>query len=53
MINSEPTINIESEIDNKKSDEQMRQIVESIEAESYVDDFKIEEDKVIEAHDRS
>ena len=39
MINSEPTINIESEIDNKKSDEQMHQIIESIETENYVDNL--------------
>jgi hypothetical protein len=39
MINSEPTINIESEIDNKKSDEQMHQIVKSIETENSVDDL--------------
>ena len=39
MINSEPTINIESEIDNKKSDEQMHQIIESIETENFVDDL--------------
>jgi len=39
IINSEPTINIESEIDNKKSDEQMHQIIESIETENYVNDL--------------
>ncbi len=39
MINSEPTINIESEIDNKKSDEQMHQIIESDETENSVDDL--------------
>jgi len=38
MSDSEQTINIESEIDNKKSDEQMHQIIESIETENYVDD---------------
>jgi hypothetical protein len=39
MNNSEQTINIESEIDNKKSDEQMHQIIESIETENPVDDL--------------
>ncbi len=37
MIKSEQTINIESEIDNKKTDEQMHQIIESIETENSVD----------------
>ena len=39
MINSEQTINIESEIDNKKSNELMHQIIESIETENFVDDL--------------
>ena len=39
MDGQEPTINIESEIDNKKSDEQMHQIVKSIETENSVDDL--------------
>ncbi len=33
MINSEPTLNVEAEIDNKKSDEQMHQFVKSVETE--------------------
>jgi hypothetical protein len=35
----EPTINIESEIDNKKSDDEMHQVIESVETENFVDDF--------------
>ena len=39
MDGQEQTINIESEIDNKKSDELMHQIIESIETENSVDDL--------------
>ncbi len=35
----EPTTNIKTIVDNKKSDEQMHQIAESIETENYVDDL--------------
>ncbi len=35
----EPTINIDSEIDNKKSDDEMHQFIESIETENFVDDL--------------
>ena len=37
MINLEPTNNIEAKIDNKKSDDQMHQFIESVETEDYVD----------------
>ena len=35
----EPAINIDSEIDNKKSDDEMHQFIESIETENFVDDL--------------
>jgi hypothetical protein len=35
----EPTIKIESEIDNKKSDDEMHQFIESVETENLVDNF--------------
>jgi len=35
----EPTTDIEFEIDNKKSDDQMHQIIESVETENHVDDL--------------
>ncbi len=35
----EPTINIESEIDNKKSDDEMHQLIELVETEKIVDDL--------------
>ena len=43
MTNSEQTINIESEIDNKKSDEQMHQIIELVETENYVDENYVDD----------
>ena len=39
MDGQEPTINIESEIDNKKSDDDMHQFIESVETENFVDDL--------------
>ena len=38
-INSEPTIKIEVQIDDEKSDEQSHQFIESVETENYIDDF--------------
>jgi hypothetical protein len=35
----EPIINTESKIDNKKSDDEMHQFIESVETEIFVDDL--------------
>lgn len=49
-MKSKPPINIESEIDNKKSDDEMHQFIESVETENYANDLSQVQQQQLEPH---
>ena len=49
-IDSEPTINIEDQIEGEKSDEQSHRFIESVETENEVDDLKQAEQQQKQQH---